>query len=245
MNYNEVRLTLQQKAIAVFIAGGLCFLIGFIFYKNIGISLMLSSLGLLYPKYFQRSIIAKRKDVLRQQFQQALHILSSALAAGRSVENAFAATMEDLRLLYPTDRADIIREWERILQFIRNGEPIESALNDFSSRAGLDEVAQFADVFQICKRSGGNMVEVMRQTAAIIGEKMEVQQDINVLLSRKKFEARILFVLPLIFIALLSLGSPEYMIPLYTGIGRIIMSVSLAVLIFCYWWHHKLMKIDL
>ena len=47
---------------------------------------------------------------LSLHFKQALYALSSALAAGKSVENGFKESVEDLRMLNPEADTDLIGE---------------------------------------------------------------------------------------------------------------------------------------
>lgn len=244
MNYEHSSLSLQQKIGIVLVAGLIGFILGYLFYQHLLPSLLFSGIGIYAPRIWIRMKIKSRKEALKRQFKQALHILSSALAAGKSVENAFITSLDDLRMLYPAPRTDIVMEWQRILERIQNREPIETALADFSSRAQLEDIKQFTDVFMISKRSGGNMVEIIRQTAQIIGEKMEMQLEIEVMLSRKKFESRIIFVFPILLIALLSWGSPEYMAPLFEGVGRLIMTAALIVILLSWWMHLRIMRIE-
>ncbi|WP_078553034.1 type II secretion system F family protein [Bacillus alkalicellulosilyticus] len=221
------------------------FAIAFIFYKSIIACLIFASLGLLYPKFKKRDLIKKRKHMLSQQFQQALFSLSSSLVAGRSIENAFLEVSKDLELLYPDPDTFIIKEFEMINRRVENRESIESAIKDFSQRAGIEDITNFTEVFVTCKRTGGDLVEVIRRTANIISEKIEIQQEIAVMVSQKKFESNALSVAPLIMVALLAYTSGEYMAPLYSwsDAGPIVMTVCLAMIVFSYWVSKRIMDI--
>lgn len=245
MDYGQYHLSVQKKAVLIVAAGAACFALGYLFYKHFLPAALFATAGCIFPRIWTQMKIRKRKEALKRQFKQALHILSSALASGKSVENAFEDSLTDLKLLYPSDQIDIVKEWQRILQRIRNGDSLEAALSDFARRSQLEDIQQFTEVFLICKRSGGNMVDVIQQTAQILGEKMETQQEIEVMLARKKFESRMIFLFPLCLIVLLSLGSPEYMRPLYEGAGRVVMTIALGILLLSCWMHVRMMRIEL
>jgi tight adherence protein B len=86
---------------------------------------------------------------------------------------------------------------------------------------------------------------VIRRTAAMIGEKIEIQQDIALLIAQKRFESRILSFAPLVIVALLSFSSPDYMLPLYEGyIGKTIMTLALLFLFVCFSVTNKIMNIQ-
>jgi len=236
LDYTQYQMTVSEYIFYSIIAGAILFLIGYIFYQNIYISIVFSCLGFFYPRIKKKELTDKRKQELLLQFKQALYSISTSLSAGKSIENAFKEATSDLKLLYPNPNTYIIQELEIINRRIENGEPIERALNDFSIRTSIEDIANFSDVFVTCKRTGGDLVEVMRRSSTIIGEKIDIQLEINVLIAQKKFEAQILSVSPFFMIAIVSFSSPDYMQPLYElGIGPVVMTISLGVLALSYW----------
>jgi tight adherence protein B len=235
IQYNEYKMTTAETTSTILIAMAILGGVGYVFYQHVIAVVLLSMGGLYAPALRKKDLVVKRKLLLQLQFKQALASLSSALGAGKSVENAFQDTLTDLRLLYPNPQALIVRELETINRRIENGETIESALKDLSERSQIDDIGQFTEVFVTCKRTGGNLVHVIRRTASIIQEKLDMQQDISVMLAQKRFESRILAFAPVIVIAVLSFSSPDYMEAMFRGItGYIIMTVALLVLLGCF-----------
>ncbi|MEK3723498.1 type II secretion system F family protein [Paenibacillus sp. FSL H8-0034] len=235
LQYNVYEMTSTELIVTLVIAMGILGGIGYVFYQHVIAALLISLVGLYYPKIRRKDLIRKRKALLQLQFKQALASLSSALGAGKSVENAFQEALVDLRLLYPDPRALIVKELETINRRIENGETIEMALNDLSERTQIDDIQQFTEVFATCKRTGGNLVHVIRRTASIIQEKLDIQQEITVMMAQKRFESRVLAFAPVIVIAVLSFSSPDYMEPMYKGItGYLIMSAALLILLGCF-----------
>lgn len=243
IDYNEYELTHKEKLGAIFILSLPMALIGFIFYHNVWLAAAVSIVGLVFPGIRRKQLIEQRKSKLNTQFKQALSCLSSSLGAGKSIESAFQDALTDLKVLYPDPACYIVVEFQIMLRRLDNGEPIEAGMLDFASRSGLEDISSFADVFITCKRTGGNLVEVMKRTSGIISDKLEIKQDISVMVAQKRFESRVLLVSPLIIVAVLSFSSPEYMNPLYQGIGYGIMTACLFILISCAWLTHKIMNI--
>lgn len=243
IDYSVYHLSLVERLSAILLSAIVLFGIGYIFYKSMVMAFMLASLGLLYPKIRRKQLAVKRKEELSLQFKQALYSLSSSLAAGKSVENAFREVLKDLKLLYPYPDTYILKEFEIINNRVATGEPIEQALQDFSKRADTEDISNFADVFITCKRSGGDIVEVIRRTANIIGEKLEIKQEISVMIAQKKFESKALGIIPFGLIALLGYMSEDYMAPLYGGVGYVIMTVALIVLIGALFLIQRIMNI--
>jgi tight adherence protein B len=245
IDYSNYELSFSEKVITLLMAASVIFVIGFIFYKDIRIAFVISTSSFYFLRIRRRQLLLRRKSELNDQFKQALFSLSSSLSAGRSFENSIEETVQDLKMLYANPQTYIIVEFNIIVQKLRNGENVEAALKQFSERADMEDIRNFSDVLSICKRSGGNLVEVIRRTAAMIGEKIELQQDISLLVAQKRFESRILSFAPLIIVAFLSFSSPDYMLPLYEGyIGPIIMTLALALLFLCFYVTNKIMDIQ-
>lgn len=243
--YSDYRLTRQQFALAAMIGGAIVFAAAFLFYRSVPAALLLAVLGIAVPRMYRSFLLERRKFRLAQQFKEALYAIASSLAAGRSVENAFLTAQEDLKLLYPSPATEILVEFDIMAARLGFGEPLEQGLTDLSRRAGIEDITQFTDVFTTCKRSGGDMVDVIRRTSQMIGEKLEVQQEIAVMVAQKRFESRIMMAVPFVFLAFLSLSAPDYMAPLYGGVGYVLLTGALLLLGFCYVLMSKIMNIRL
>lgn len=244
IDYNHYELSTREKVIAVLLLAIPAFVVGYIFYKSLILAALFSCVGFLFPRIRRRQFILIRKNKLYVQFKQALSCLSSSMTVGKSIETAFKEALEDLKILYPDSSSLIVIEFSIICRRIENGEPIEAALKNLADRSHLEDVISFSDVLLTCKRTGGNLVEVMKRTAAVIGEKLEIKQDISVMIAQKRFESRVLLVAPIAIVAVLAFTSPEYMQPMYAGSGVLIMSVCLLLLGGCYLLTQKIMNIQ-
>jgi tight adherence protein B len=244
--YSVYRLSRRQFVGSTAVGALAGFAAVYLFYLSIPAAAAAACLGLLAPKKYREYLRLKRQAKLRLQFKEMLFSLSSSLAAGRSVENAFLASLGDLRLMYPESRSDLMLELEAICHRFSNGDPLEAGLADFSLRSGVDEIRQFADVFITCKRTGGNLIEIIRRTSQIIGEKIEINQEIAVMIASKRFEARIMTGVPFAFMGFLHWTAPDYMAPLYSSaVGYLVITAVLLLLAACSWLMMKIMSIQL
>lgn len=244
--YSEYRMTPREFLFSA--AAGLigAFVLFYTFYQSLVVAFGLVWLGILIPRFRNAGLLEKRRVRLQLQFKEALYSVTSSLAAGRSVENAFIAAEADLQLLYPGGTADIVREFAMIRHRMENGETLESGLSQFANRAQLEEITQFVDVFSTCKRTGGDLVDVIRRTSQVIGEKLDIQQEIAVMLAQKRFESRILTAVPFVFIAGLNLAAPDYTGPLYSSpLGYVLLTLLLLGFVGCGALIRKLMMIRL
>jgi tight adherence protein B len=233
-----------EYGIAVLIAAAALFLIGTIFYRSIVLALLLTPLSFFYPKIRTKQIIEKRKRELKLQFKDALQSLSSSLHAGKSFELAMKSAIADLLIQYEADTY-IIREFEIIVRKLESNDTIERAFKEFAGRAGLEEIQSFAEILEICKRSGGNLITAIKSSTDIIADKIEVLNDISSILAEKKLEQNILSIMPLVLILMLSISAEDFMQPVFTEvIGRIVMSFSMILFVVAYFIAEKITNIE-
>lgn len=245
IDYSQYHLKVREFIFYAILAGAVFFLLGILFYESTIMGVILGLMGLFYPKFQKRKLLEKRKDQLGLQFKEAISSLSSSLAAGRSTENSFREVAIDLALLYPDPKTFIIREFQIINRRVENGETIERAIEDFARRSDVEDILNFSDVFITCKRTGGDLVEVIRRTSDVISEKIDIQQEISVVVAQKRFESKILSLMPLGMIVLMKSSAGDYMEPLYdwAQLGPLVMTGCLILLAFSYWMSQRIMNI--
>ena len=124
--------------------------------------------------------------------------LSASLGAGYAFENAFSAAYEEMRKLYGNSGL-IVSELKIIIRGIRLNETIEDLLKDFGERSGVQDIVDFAQVVAVAKRTGGNMIHIMKATAANISQKTEVELEIETLVAAKRYEQKIMMVVPFFY----------------------------------------------
>ncbi|KUO76569.1 MAG: hypothetical protein APF81_16695 [Desulfosporosinus sp. BRH_c37] len=230
--YDEYQMSRSQKVVSVVLASAVIFCLAYLFYMNYIVSIILACGGLLFPKMRKKQLIEIRKRNLTSQFKNLLSSVSSSLAAGRSVENSFKAASEDLKMLYPNQNTDILKEIQWLVHKIGLNEPVEMALVDFANRSNIDEIASFATVFTTCKKTGGDLVNVVRSTSNIITEKIEIKNDIYLTLAAKKMEQKVLMVVPFIIVAFLAFSTGDFMYPMYHSfIGRAVMTIGWVLIL--------------
>ena len=246
IDYDTYSISIKMKLVYVLIAATVIFGISYLFYRSILLAIILCPSGILYLKFKRRIIISKRRNELNLQFKDLLTSLSSSLCAGRALENAFDSALEDLLLLYPTDDAFIIKETKIIIHKLSLNITIEEAISDFARRSKLDDIRNFSDVITICKRTGGNLIEAIKNSSGIIGDKIEMKQEIETMLSSRKFEQKILNIMPIGMIFVLSVTAQDYIDPIFTTpIGRGAMTACLILLVVAILISNKIMDIKM
>lgn len=186
----------------------------------------------------------QKKSEFLQQFKEMTECVASALNVGYSAENAFKEAQKEMRIIYQ-EKTMISEELDYIVRKIRLQVPLEHILDEFAKRVELDDVKNFAAVFATAKRSGGDMIAIIHNTASQIGEKVDVKREIDIILASKKYEFRVMCVIPYAMILYMQLSFPEFMQSLYGNvIGIGVMTICLGAYAFACVLGTKLIKID-
>ena len=237
IDYDIYVMTHREKLLYTLLAAVVIFVVGMIFYQRPILALLLSLFSLKFPKIRTAQIIRKRKQTLNTQFKDMLYALSSSMSAGRSLEMAFQDALRDLEVIYPDPETPIMQETTYILRCISMNMTVEDAISQFAARAHIEDIQNFADVIRICKRSGGNLIEVIRSTSQMITDKIETKNEIETVITAKKFESRIMTCTPIVMVAVLSAASPDYMKP-------VVMTVAIVLFVVSFFIGEKIMEIE-
>ena len=221
--------TLKEKVIWFIIALLASGAVLYLFYENVIVSLVVGAIcGVAFIPLRTKQMITKRRQKLSLQFRELLDALSTSIGAGKNVQDSFQGAVDDLAIQF-TREADIVKELEIICAGMYNNIAIEDLLMNFADRSGVEDIENFANVFATCYRKGGNINEVIKNTAEIIGDKIEIKMELETMVSGQKNEMNVMLVMPALFmIVMKSMGGG--LIDLSTPIG--LLSVSGALLIF-------------
>ena len=200
-------------------------------------------LVVFYFKEKKHVLARKRMQDMRRELKEFLNALIVTLQTGRSLENAFIEATKDL-VCYTEKDTSFIKELKQICVKINLGEPMEKLLAEFSKRSHLEELEYFSEVFSIGKRSGGNIVAIMKNTIRMLQERMEAEEEIITTITEKKLEFQVMTVIPLAIILYLRIGAGNLMNRLYGNVmGVCVMTVCLVIYGGCYLYGKRLLEI--
>ncbi len=227
-DYAEYHFEIKEK-ILYFLEGiALTAAIGYFFYQSWIACLCLFPLMFLFLREKKKELAKKRGQELSVQFKDLLLSVSANLKAGYSVENAFRESYRDLQMLYGPDSL-ICKETRHIIAGLENNVVLEKLLYSLGQRSHEPDIMQFADVFMIAKRSGGNMTDILAKTVTVIEQKIETDKEIRLMISAKKMEQKIMNMVPFLIIFYVGSTSRGFFDVLYHNlIGITIMTVCLG-----------------
>ena len=252
--YRRLRIPDYSVFTGGFLEGALAFGLGFaagflllfIFYKLVLLSLAGGIIiGTVNIFVSAQNSIAKRKQKLRIQFFDLLEAMSVAMRAGNPLLKALESAREDLSLLY-AENSDIMTELNIIIERFNNTAPLSELFNDFAERSGLEDIASFASIYATIEGKSSRADEIIRDTQQIIADKMEIEMEIDTLMTAAKSEINIMLVLPLIILGSIGYAGAGFMDSIYTTTaGRIVSTGGLFIFIVSYIMARKFSQIKL
>lgn len=184
----------------------------------------------------------KRSAVLKQQFRGMLEALSSSFSTGSNVQFAFRSALEDLQLQY-SEQDYIVQEMREIVAAAEQNISVEVMLRDFAGRSGNEDIASFADVFEICYRKGGNMNFVIQRTHSVMSDKMAVADEIETKLTSNKLQHNVMSLMPIAVVLMLRLTNDSFAANFATPIGVIANTVAIGIFVGSYIYGNKIVAI--
>lgn len=260
LNYRVYKMKSGEKLLyflMCFVVGGL---VGLVFYGGLfkkggvaGMATLISNVvvfcivGAAACKMFipviNESLRKKRINILKLQFRDFLGALSNSLSSGMNINDSIQNAKKDMELQYSSD-AYIVAEVGEMVAGIQNNIDIENVIKDFGYRSGIDDITNFATVFSICYRSGGNIKDIIKRTTELITEKMMVAEEIETKITSNKTQMMAMNVIPVVVVLMMKNMSSEFAKGLTSVIGVIAISVAVVLFVIAYIVGQKIMNIE-
>ena len=189
-------------------------------------------------------MLQEKELEFRMQFRDAMQIMASSLKVGYSVENAIRSTEKELQTLH-SKNSRICQEFELMSHKLSMNQTAEQVLWAFAKRVQQEDAEDFAVVFATAKRMGGDSITILKESIRMIGDKMEVEREIQTMLAAKNLEFQVMCMIPLGMVLYMRFTFPEFLSVLYgSAAGVVLMSVCLIIYIAAYYMGRKMVHIE-
>lgn len=201
-------------------------------------ALLGASLAGLAPSFYVRRTAATRKQAFYEQLSDVLLLMSGALKAGYSLQQAVATVGEDAK-------PPASEEFRRAMAEVRLGASLDDALEALARRSRMLDLEWSVLAIQIQREVGGNLAEILETIAGTIRERERLRRELRTLTAEGRLSGWVLGLLPFAIGAFLALRSPEYLEPLYqTGKGLVMVTGSGILMIVGTLWMRKIVRIE-
>ena len=173
------------------------------------VGLVVFVIVMFVPFYIYRYIRRRRWREFEQQMPDALTMISSALAAGASLNMALEALVRE-------QPAPLSQEFMLFLREQRLGVDFETSLRNMERRLPLDDLKMFTAALRISREVGGNLGEILDRLADTLRRKATMEGKIESLTAQGRMQGYVMTALPIFLGFLLYLLEPEAMSQMFT-----------------------------
>ncbi len=204
--------------------------IGFLYFNSpfMGAAIFLG-LFMYYPRYREMKE-EKRKRELLLQFKDLLYSISASMVLGRNMKQSLEESIIFWHNIYDEKDMIIKEVREMIREMDETHETDVKVLRNFALRSGLPDIVDFVNVYESCKITGGDMPRAISRATEVIGDKITMEKEMDLALSEKRVEGRIVGLAPFVMTLAMRVLSPEYMSSIYeSSFGLTISGLSLGL----------------
>lgn len=201
------------------------------------LSLVASLLGpLLLITYLQHRR-TQRMTQISLALPDALDLMARSMQAGHAFASALQVAAKDCP-------PPLSHELRAVFEEINFGISTAQALQGLATRSASDDVRYFVVAVIIQSETGGNLAEILKNTAHLIRERQKIAGVVRVLSAEGRISALILSLLPFALAALLGLLNPRFISRLWTDpMGLQLVYVSLTLMAVGMVWMWRLIQI--
>jgi len=183
-------------------------------------AILFGLLGFALPAMF---VAVRRRQRLRRfekNFPEGIDLLSRAIRAGHAVTAG-------LEMMSKETPQPVAGEFRIVFEEHNFGLPLRDALHNLTERVPLVDVRFFVTGLVVQKETGGNLVELLENLAAVIRERFKIRGEVRTKTAQGRFTAILLICLPPTFLLITRMLNPDYVHVLFSDpLGRTLLGVG-------------------
>lgn len=174
------------------------------------------------PRWVLGFMAAGRIKKFTEEFPNAMDIIVRGIKSGLPVNDG-------LRLIAKESAAPLGPEFQRLVENVGVGMPLDTALDKMSENIPAPELRFFAIVIAIQAKTGGNLAEALGNLSAVLRARKMMREKIKALSSEAIASASIIGCLPPGVGTMISLTRPQYIMIMFTDVRGQLMLLGGAV----------------
>jgi len=205
--------------------------------RNLLLTVVVVLLGVVGPFLYLSFRASRRQAKFEEQLPGTLQLLSGALQAGHSLQQAVDTVVHEAG-------DPIAGEFHRVLTEARLGRPLEEAFEAMARRTRSVDFEWTVMAIRLQRQVGGNLAEVLSTVSQTIRDRYSLKRQIKALSAEGRLSSIILAVLPILLFLALMLLNPTFLKPLYTTtVGLMMLAGSAVLMILGVFWLKKITDI--
>jgi tight adherence protein B len=179
-------------------------------------------IGPLIASVVVKQRIARRKKAFEAALPDALGLIASSLSAGHTFLRAIQMMCEE-------SPPPLSEEFSRLVSETRLGDPVVDALDRMAKRLQIRDLDWVVQAIRIQQQVGGKLADLLHTLADFIRAREEVRREVAVLTAEGRISAWVLTALAPFMLFAINFVSPEYMKPMFRGMGLVVLLGTAAM----------------
>ena len=202
------------------------------------VALISASVLFPVPRFILRYLKIRRLNKFSTQLEDALNMISGALKAGFSINQALEEVADQ-------DIHPLSVEFRLLTQEIRLGVSLEQALDNMSRRLESDDFELVAVAISTARKTGGELTGTLSRVAGLIRERVRIDQKVRALTAMGRLQAIMIGLMPYLLLLGMYHISPTLISSfLSTPVGIIALIVVSIMDVAGFLWIRKITKIE-
>jgi len=191
------------------------------------------------PKLLLLRLAVRRVTAIDNQVEAWINIVANALRASPSLGDAITSS---ITLLQPP----LSQELDILAKEYDLGTPLDEALENLSERIGSRTLSATVQALQIARRSGGNLTEMLDNSAASLREFARLEGVVRTKTAEGKAQVFVIGVIPLPMVLGINALDSHFFEPLFGSfIGQLVISVALLLWLAAVLLARKILDVDI
>ena len=205
-----------------------------LYWMNFGIlAYFVAPFCLFIPWGYVKYLRARYYRLFEQQLADTLLLMANGLHAGFSF-------LQSLEMVSREAPQPICYEFERVVQEVSVGIPINDTLQNLAERVQSMDLNLVVTAVNIQREIGGGLAEILETIADVINERLQTRREIRVLTTQGRMSGLILAMLPVSIGILIHLvtkmnapNDPSFIEPLlYDSRGQVMLGIAFVLQLF-------------
>ena len=197
-----------------------------------------TALGVAIPFLYVSKRRKNRFFRFESKFHDTIDLMVRALRAGHSLTAA-------LEMMANESPEPLAGEFRKVFEEQKFGMPVRDALLNLTDRVPTLDVKFFVTGLLLQRETGGNLAELLDKLSYVIRERFKLMRQVRVFTAHGRMTMMILMGLPIGWVMLIGVTSPDYLKPMYTdSLGHVLIGVGVGLQTIGYLLIRKIINIQ-
>jgi tight adherence protein B len=175
--------------------------------------------GFILPKMWVGRRQTGRLNAFNNQLADTVVLMGNSLRSGMSL-------LQAMDMVAREGNPPISEEFARVTREIGLGISPQDALLHLVRRIRSEDLDLMVTAINVQHEVGGNLARILNTIADTIRERVKLKGEINTITSQQRMSGYILALLPVFVGGFLTLASPGYILPMFSGFPYLILPIA-------------------